>query len=674
MQDWEREFAPAGPDEYTDPVPDPDSMSSLSEARIAGVLSEIDRLQERKANWGATILVLIVSGLLFYWIGSAAWNLKTVALLIPNLLFHELGHYLAMLAFGYRNLRMFFIPLFGAAVTGRNYNVGAWKKAVVSLSGPIPGIGLGVVLGVAALIMRQKLLLEAAALMVFINGINLLPLLPLDGGWNLHAILFSRHYLLDAGFRLTAAVLLILGSIALKEYFLTYLGAAMLFALPLEYRRSQIVARLRRENFTARSLDSQTIPEGTACRIIGEIDASFPKRMSDKMAARLTLQIFESLNARPPGWLTVVALAGVHFSGFVVAALFSFLFFVALHTKANPVDLPATVKKPAVELPTHAFSCGAVRTWRGAQAVDPVEERQTLIATFPTLPKGENAFRELTAKLPQKASAELFGQSLLVTLPADAALDKKWLGELKTRSSDVCVDAPKSVTSWTLLCSAPSEADAQRLVADLNGYFLTPAAYLIAPWSSQPLTPQQRLARTTYADVSEEHSRLMTARARDQMVPLKANDKDSFRRFTENFRRIRREAAATAVDAIRKKKAAFDGKVLDLYLAYARASADVTPAQLVAQERQRGLAIGERLGQLPLKDDKPAPSAERFSASGRATRSGRRLRLQWLAFRRVEDGLPALAEWLCAAHCTDFKYRIEPVADVDDEDEAAMTD
>jgi hypothetical protein len=166
----------------------------------------------------------------------------------------------------------------------------------------------------------------------------------------------------------------------------------------------------------------------------------------------------------------------------------------------------------------------------------------------------------------------------------------------------------------------------------------------------------------------------MSARATHQTARLKANDKDSLRRFIENFRRIRREAAAAAVDAIRKRKAAFDGKVLDMYLAHSGASADVAPAQLVAQERQRGLAMGELMGQLPLKNGKAVPGAERLSASGRATQSGRRLRLQWLAFRRVEDGLPALAEWLCAAHCTDFKYRIEPVADVDDEDEAATTD
>ncbi len=376
-EDWELEFTSANPEQRAAPVSDvDDSLSFLVDDSTAGVLAEINRLQESKANWGATLLILLVSGVLFYLIGSAAWNWKTVALLIPILLFHELGHYVAMLAFGYRNLRMFFIPLFGAAVTGRNYNVAAWKKAVVSLMGPVPGIGVGIALGVAAYVMGQKLLLEAAALMVFINGINLLPILPLDGGWNLHAIVFSRHYVLDVGFRLVAALLLVSGGAALHEYFLLYLGAAMLLGLPMEYRRSQVVSRLRRERFVARSLDSQTIPEETARRIISEIDASYPKRMSDRATARLTLQVFESLNARPPGIFAIVMLAAVHFAAFVVALFFSIVFFVALHAKANQPVIPGLVQEPTTALPMHSVAANTLRTWHGERPVLPRRKRR----------------------------------------------------------------------------------------------------------------------------------------------------------------------------------------------------------------------------------------------------------------------------------------------------------
>ena len=39
-----------------------------------------------------------------------------------------------MRAFKYRNVQMFFIPFFGAAVTGRNFSVAGYKKAIVSLA------------------------------------------------------------------------------------------------------------------------------------------------------------------------------------------------------------------------------------------------------------------------------------------------------------------------------------------------------------------------------------------------------------------------------------------------------------------------------------------------------------------------------------------------------------
>jgi len=675
MQDWEREFLPAETEgNNLSPESELDHQSAQFDDHASGVLAEIDRLQRRKANWGATLLVLIVSGLLFYWIGSAAWNLRTVALLIPILLFHELGHYLAMLTFGYRNLRMFFIPLFGAAVTGRNYNVAAWKKAVVSLSGPLPGIALGGVLGIVALVLGQKLLLEAAMFLVFLNGINLLPILPLDGGWNLHAILFSRHYLLDVGFRLVAAVLMILGGVVLKEYFLTYLGAAMLFGLPMEYRRSQIVARLRREHFAATSLDSQTIPEETARRIIDEVHASFPKRLSDRNVARLTLQIFESLNARPPGWFAVVALAGVHFVAFVVAVVFSLVFSLGMQA-----DLKQFARQVA-DMPKNQFSCGTVRTWRGAQASDLVNKQATLIATFADRRKGEDAFGALTSRLPASASAKLFGQSILVTLPADGKLEKKWMTELQAQCPNVRIDSAKSVTLWTLVCIAPTADAAQRLEREANGYFaLSRTEFLTPAWfPSQSLTAEQHKARTTYAKVEDVHSRILAepryANESGALFHLVGKGKDAIAKMKENFERIQRETVTAAVDEVRREgEAAVDFKLLDLYMAAALPNG---PAQQRAVERaKRNREMGQRMGQLPLENGKPKLGDERFSASGHVQRTGLLLRFDWLWFKQVGEGLPALAEWLCSEHCIDFKYRIEPAADVDDgEDEAAAVE
>ena len=154
--------------------------NSVAQAQASGlenaeVLAELQKLQEQKPSWSATFPILILSLILFVIIGVARWNWQFTVLIIPVLLFHECGHWAAMRMFHYRNLRMFFIPLFGAAVTGHHWNVPGWKKALVSLAGPLPGIALGIFLGVAGIAWKMLLLSKAALLLIFINGFNLLP-------------------------------------------------------------------------------------------------------------------------------------------------------------------------------------------------------------------------------------------------------------------------------------------------------------------------------------------------------------------------------------------------------------------------------------------------------------------------------------------------------------------
>jgi Zn-dependent protease len=148
------------------------------------VLLELSQLQNKKPGGYGGLIVLIVSIFLFMLAGKQQWSWSYVLIIAPLLFFHELGHYVAMRAFNYRNLRMFFIPFFGAAVPGRNYNVPGWKKVVVSLMVPVPVILLGVILGAIGLLTHNALLLKIATVSLFLNGFNLLPLLPLAGGYN----------------------------------------------------------------------------------------------------------------------------------------------------------------------------------------------------------------------------------------------------------------------------------------------------------------------------------------------------------------------------------------------------------------------------------------------------------------------------------------------------------
>ena len=138
----------------------------------ADVMLELSHLQNKKAGWSSTIWILIVSVALFVIAGAKQWSLDYLLILLPVLFIHELGHYLAMRAFHYRNLRMFFIPFFGAAVSGQHYNVPGWKKVVVSLMGPVPGILLGAALGIIGFLYHIAVLKQIAVVAVMLKRIQ----------------------------------------------------------------------------------------------------------------------------------------------------------------------------------------------------------------------------------------------------------------------------------------------------------------------------------------------------------------------------------------------------------------------------------------------------------------------------------------------------------------------
>ena len=64
----------------------------------------------------AGVLILTLAASLALWGNLFDWGFA--AILVGVLLIHEAGHAIAMRAFGYREISMFFIPFFGAAVTG----------------------------------------------------------------------------------------------------------------------------------------------------------------------------------------------------------------------------------------------------------------------------------------------------------------------------------------------------------------------------------------------------------------------------------------------------------------------------------------------------------------------------------------------------------------------------
>ena len=133
-------------------------------------------------------------------------DLRVVPALVAVLLFHELGHFAAMRWAGYRDLKVFFLPFLGAAVSGRHDHPTATQELIVLFAGPVPGL----LLGLAALwwglpqglpFADSDFWHSCALLAVTINAFNLLPIHPLDGGKIFEILLLGRWPWLAFGAR-----------------------------------------------------------------------------------------------------------------------------------------------------------------------------------------------------------------------------------------------------------------------------------------------------------------------------------------------------------------------------------------------------------------------------------------------------------------------------------------
>ncbi len=163
-------------------------------------------------------------------------SMRWLGILVGVLFFHEMGHWLGMRIFGYRDVKMFFIPFLGAAVSGKNEGAAQWKQAIVLLLGPLPGIFVGCFLLFWSLAIPHPLVKEIGFWLVTINAFNLLPFVPLDGGRLLNLVIFSRNRTLESVFLVITALCIIGLAVFLKAPFFAFVGVGAIFMVPFKYR------------------------------------------------------------------------------------------------------------------------------------------------------------------------------------------------------------------------------------------------------------------------------------------------------------------------------------------------------------------------------------------------------------------------------------------------------
>jgi Zn-dependent protease len=306
------------------PATEPGSAVGLVDPLTAEVARALEQPPPQR-TWMQSLVLLAISLVLFAAAGFFQNTVTDLALLVAILLFHESGHYLGMRLFNYQDVRMFFIPFFGAAVSGRTTSVEGYKEAIVLLLGPLPGIVLGIVLGIVCLYYDSPILRSATWMLLGLNGFNLLPLLPLDGGRLLHLIVFSRQRHIEALFRIVTAVLLALLAWAIGAWPLAIPAVFMLMGIRLNFQISQLAQQLRGPREAGKVMDlSERIPPEQAVPLIERVRAAFPAIVHAPTLASLVRQVWERMHLEPPGVLAsilLLAIYGLSFFGTPIVAV-----------------------------------------------------------------------------------------------------------------------------------------------------------------------------------------------------------------------------------------------------------------------------------------------------------------------------------------------------------------
>lgn len=132
-------------------------------------------------EWAPPLLLLLsVVGLVLVF----DLTLEAAAVVTLVLLVHEYGHVIAMRFLGLKVRGVLFLPLLGAATVPEQAFPTRWDEARVALAGPMTALpmALATVLMWNMGVISDQLGRDAFVWSLALNALNLLPLMPLDGG------------------------------------------------------------------------------------------------------------------------------------------------------------------------------------------------------------------------------------------------------------------------------------------------------------------------------------------------------------------------------------------------------------------------------------------------------------------------------------------------------------
>lgn len=248
-------------------------------------------LEQDKKNWiRKSLISLAIYGFLFLVI------FKTepiyVAAVLVVLLIHEFGHFFAMKAFNYTNVKLFVLPLLGAYVTGKKSIISQRQMTVVVLAGPIPGIIIGLCLLMYTDAHPNERIESLGKIFLGLNFFNLLPFMPLDGGRLLETLFINHNHILRVIFTIISILFLLLFCFIFKSLFFLIIPVSLVLGLISEIKNRKIRDYLAQEKINY-IVDYAELPDKDYWTIRDCILLSFSKRYNGIQAGVQQYSVLE---------------------------------------------------------------------------------------------------------------------------------------------------------------------------------------------------------------------------------------------------------------------------------------------------------------------------------------------------------------------------------------------
>ena len=287
----------------------------------------------QSAEWGFfafTALLSLVAGGLYF-------GPRLAVIIFLVILIHEGGHWLTMRLLGYRKVHMIFLPLIGGLAFGEDERPSAVDRAWTFIMGPLPGILLALALSLffmyfpgaaISLGLSGQTVGSLIDALLFINLFNLLPIIPLDGGQLLRALL-PRSLMLSIIFCLISCGLIGWAIVADKNPFLVPILLALVFMMRGLWQQRRCLQHWYEEGKASPLQDFH--------RALTIVRKEFPKKKELNWQVQLAQELVKTVRLEPMGWRARLFFIGLWLGCFLaVYGFFEYLdHFIALKKAAG---------------------------------------------------------------------------------------------------------------------------------------------------------------------------------------------------------------------------------------------------------------------------------------------------------------------------------------------------